>query len=71
MTVVGRHLNKKGKSIDEIMFPDQVIYQVGEGEFVHFSTDKPPRGTEYTVVTRENKQKRDTVTSAEAEEERI
>ena len=39
------------------MYPEQIVYQTGQGEYVQFSTDKPPRGTEYTVVTRENKQK--------------
>ncbi len=43
--------------MDEVMYPTQVIYQTGSGEYVHFSTDKPPRGTEYTVITRENKAK--------------
>ncbi len=56
-TVVSRHLDKQGKTLEEVMYPTQVIYQTGSGEYVHFSTDKPPRGTEYTVVVRENKAK--------------
>lgn len=30
------------------------VYKITEGEYVHFSTTKPPRGTEYEVVIREN-----------------
>ncbi len=56
-TVVSKHLDKQGKTPEEIMYPTQVIYQTGSGEYVHFSTDKPARGTEYTVITRENKAK--------------
>ena len=41
------------------MYPEQAIYQTGTEEYVHFSTDKPPRGTEYIVLTRENKEQND------------
>ena len=58
-SLVARHLDKRNKTIDEIMYPDEVIYQTGSGEYVHFSTDKPARGTEYLVVRRNNKQKED------------
>lgn len=35
----------------------EAIYKITEGEYVHFSTTKPPRGTSYEVVVRENKPK--------------
>ena len=42
------------------MYPEQVLYQTGEGEYVHISTDKPARGTEYVVIpVRENKRRTD------------
>ncbi len=58
-TLISRHLDKQDKTVDEIMYPEQVVYQTGSGEYVHLSTDKPPRGTEYTVVVRSNKKEED------------